>query len=59
MTDPRASVRAFLAHQRSTLARLQRVNEAISRWDEHDAAAAMPAELRPHVEAPPPSTLST
>jgi hypothetical protein len=35
------------AHLRATLARLRRVNEALSRWDEINAAAEMPEELRP------------
>ena len=52
MTNPRAQVRAFRAHQRATLARLRRVNEALSHWDEYEAAAAMPAVLRPIVEQP-------
>ena len=50
--DPRAAVRAFLRHQCTTLVRLWRVNQALSHWDEHDAAAAMPAALRPVVERP-------
>jgi hypothetical protein len=49
MVETRAQLRAFLRHRRATLARLRRVNEALSRWDEHDAAAAMPAALRPVV----------
>jgi hypothetical protein len=52
MNQPRAHLRAFLTKRRATLARLRRVNEALSRWDEHDAAAAMPAALRPVVERP-------
>ena len=49
---PRAQFRAFLTERRATLARLRRVNEALSRWDEYDAAAAMPVALRPVVERP-------
>jgi hypothetical protein len=49
-----AAVRAYLRHQRATPARLHWVNEALSHWDEHAAAAAMPAELRPVVTLPPP-----
>ena len=45
------SVRAFRARRRATLAR-RRVNGALDRWAEVEAAAAMPAELRPDV-APP------
>jgi hypothetical protein len=44
--NPRAQLRAFLRHRRATLARLRRVNAALSRWEEL-AAAAMPADLRP------------
>src|SRR5712671_6746291 len=44
---PRAQLRAFLRQRRGTLARLRRVNEALSRWDKIHAAAEMPAELRP------------
>ena len=36
----------------ATLARLRRVNEALSQWDEAEAAASMPEDLRPQVEAP-------
>jgi hypothetical protein len=43
--DRRAQLRAFL-RQRATLARLRRVNEALSRWDEISAAAEMREELR-------------
>jgi len=50
--DPHDQIHAFLRHRRATLTRLRRVNEALSRWDEHDAAAAMPATLRPVVERP-------
>jgi hypothetical protein len=49
---PRAQVRAFLRHQRATLARLRRVNAALDRWAEVEAAAAMPPESRPTVEPP-------
>jgi hypothetical protein len=44
---PRARLYDFLRHRHATLARLRRVNEALSRWDEIEAAAEMPAELRP------------
>jgi hypothetical protein len=50
--EARAQLRAFLRTRRATAARLRRVNAALSRWDEYDAAAAMPADLRPHVERP-------
>jgi hypothetical protein len=52
MDDARAQLRAFLRTRRATAARLRRVNAALSRWDEYDAAAAMPADLRPQVERP-------
>jgi hypothetical protein len=54
MNQPRAQFRAFLTKRHATLARLWRVNEALSRWDEYDAAVAMPAALRPVVTLPPP-----
>jgi hypothetical protein len=44
---PRALLRALVTKRRATLARLRRVNEALSRWDEINAAAEMPEELRP------------
>jgi hypothetical protein len=44
---PGGPIGVFLTKRRATLARLRRVNEALSRWDEHDAAAAMPEDLRP------------
>jgi hypothetical protein len=50
--NPRTQLRAFRRTRRSTAARLRRVNAALSRWDEYDAAAAMPADIRPIV-APP------
>jgi hypothetical protein len=31
---------------------LRRVNRALSAWDEHDSAAAMPADVRPQVRPP-------
>jgi len=36
--NPRAILRAFLTTRRATLARLQRVNKALSGWDEYEAA---------------------
>jgi hypothetical protein len=45
--ESRAQLRAFLRQRRATLARLRRVNEALSRWDEINAAAEMPEDLRP------------
>jgi hypothetical protein len=45
--EPYAQFRAFLTKRRATLARLRRVNEALSRGDEIHAAAEMPEELRP------------
>ncbi len=40
--DPRTAVQAFQAQRRATLARLQRVTAALTRWDEHDAAILLP-----------------
>jgi len=51
--NPCAQLRAFRARQRATLARLRRVNEALSRWDEIHAAAEMPEDLRPPPVEPP------
>jgi hypothetical protein len=48
----RAPLRAFLRTRRATAARLRRVQAELVRWDEYDAAAAMPADLRPEVERP-------
>ena len=48
----RAAARAFLAQRTATRARFRRVHEALARWDEVEAAAAMPEDLRPQVEAP-------
>ena len=48
----RAAVHAFQAHRSATLPRLRRVNQALSQWDEVEAAAAVPADLRPQVEPP-------
>jgi hypothetical protein len=45
-------VQRFRRRQATTLARLRQVTEALSRWDELDAAALMPADRRPRV-APP------
>jgi len=43
---------AFRKLRERTQAHLRRVNAALSAWDEHDCAQAMPAELRPHVRHP-------
>ena len=40
------------AHRRYTLARLQRVNTALSQWDEYDCAETMPADLAPQLDPP-------
>jgi hypothetical protein len=50
--DPRARMRAFQATRAATLRRLRRVNQVLSRWDEYEAAQAMPPELRPRVRRP-------
>jgi hypothetical protein len=49
LDDRRLDVHTLQARRRATLARPRRVNQALSRWDEYRAAAAMPAELRPPV----------
>jgi hypothetical protein len=41
-------------HYRATAARLRRVNAALDRWSEREAAAAIPPELRALVQPPPP-----
>ncbi len=51
-TDFRTDLRAFRLRRRATIARLQRVNAAVSAWDEYDCAQAMPADLRPRVRHP-------
>jgi hypothetical protein len=48
-----APLRAFLQHRHARLVRLRRVNEAVARWDEYHAPAAMPPELRPPIVEPP------
>ena len=50
--DPRAAIRAFQQHRAATLAHLQRVNAALSCWDEVEAAAEMPEDFRPEVTPP-------
>ncbi len=50
--DPRTDLRDFHCRRRAIIARLQRVNEALSRWDEYESAQAMPADLRPRVRRP-------
>jgi hypothetical protein len=50
--EAHAQLRAFLTTRRATSARLRRVNAALPRLDEYDAAAAMPVDLRPQVERP-------
>ena len=37
---------------RATLARLRRVNRAITAWDEYDAAARLPTDVRPAIARP-------
>ena len=44
--------RRFTRLRTATVTRLQRVNEALSRWDEYEVASLMPADIRPDVEAP-------
>ena len=50
--EARDSVRASQVERRVMLGRLQRVNEALSRWDEYDAAQEIPEDIRPQVEPP-------
>jgi hypothetical protein len=50
--DARAEARAFLANRAATLVRLRRVNEALSAWDEYEAAAELPADIRPRASRP-------
>jgi hypothetical protein len=49
LEDPRAEL---LILRRAKLARLRRVNAALSRWDEFHAAACLPPELRRVVPEP-------
>ncbi len=49
MSDDRTEL---LVLRRATLARLQRVNAALSRWEEFLAAACLPPEYRRAVEPP-------
>ena len=51
-SNPRATVAAYRQRMRATHARLHRVNAALTQWAEHEAAAAMPADLRP-ADKPP------
>jgi hypothetical protein len=44
--------RAILLQRCSTAQRLRRLNLELSAWDEHDAAQAMPADVRLGVRAP-------
>jgi hypothetical protein len=38
--------------RRATQARLRQVNAALSAWDGHDCAQAMPPEVRPRIRRP-------
>ena len=49
---PQDAVRRFLLTRRATLARLRRVNEALSAWDEYEAARERP-DLFPAPPEPP------
>jgi hypothetical protein len=49
MTD---GLRLWAQHHRATARRLQRVNRALSAWEECEGAQAMPAEWRPRVRRP-------
>ena len=42
----------FRRNRVATLARLRRVNRAITRLDEYEAAQFMPADIRPQVHPP-------
>ena len=43
---------AYLRRRRGLLARLARVNAAITRWDEREANVYLPADLRGNVPLP-------
>ena len=47
-----AGVSTFRRNRLTTLARLRRVNRAIARLDEYEAAQHMPADIRPQVRPP-------
>jgi len=47
-----AGVSTFRRNRLTTLARLRRVNRAIARLDEYEAAQLMPADIRPQVRPP-------
>ena len=49
---PQDAVRRFLLTRRATLARLRRVNAALSAWDEYEAARERP-DLFPAPPRPP------
>ena len=50
MTTPDMMV--FRRNRLTTLARLRRVNRAIARLDEYEAAQHMPPDIRPQVRPP-------
>ena len=47
-----ADMMVFRRNRLATLARLRRVNRAIARLDEYEAAQLMPADIRPQVRLP-------
>ena len=47
-----AGVSTFRRNRLTTLARLRRVNRAIARLDEYEAAQHMPPDIRPQVRPP-------
>ena len=47
-----ADMMVFRRNRLATLARLRRVNRAIARLDEYEAAQLMPADIRPQVRPP-------
>jgi hypothetical protein len=50
--DAYSRVRAFRISCNATHARLRRVNETPSRWDEHEAAPELFEDIRPQVNPP-------
>lgn len=56
MTDRHNGLRLrgakLIERQTATLARLQRVNRALAKWDEYEADRELPAELRRNLPAP-------
>ena len=45
-------MRSFLALRADPLSQIERVNRALARWEEWEAAELMPEDLRPRVTPP-------